>query len=427
MARRLPKNERNHAEYAPLLRSSILSPALSRGNAIGPNKMRVALNASILRAPRTGIGQYVAGLVMALQEQSVGNADNAIELDLLLGRHWSTRLPPADPPGHAAQSARLTALLREVPGAYRLRRLLGQRAFNQGLRRQPADLYHEPSLWPYDFDGPMVMTLHDLTHVRYPETQPPARLREIERHIERGVTQAARILVDSAYIGHEATQHFGLPAGKIIVAPLGCAAEFHPRNALQTQDTLARIDLQHGHYLLCVGTLEPRKNLRLALRAHARLPQTMQKRYPLLVVGMSGWGESQFADELRAAQSKGHVRLAGYLSQEALAAVVAGARALVYPSIYEGFGLPVVEAMKSGTPVIVSDRASLPEIVGEAGIIVAAEDDPSLSHAMQTLIEDETEWQARHLAVLHQAAPFTWARCAEITRQAYRAALTELP
>ncbi len=383
--------------------------------------MRIALNASILRAPRTGIGQYVAGLAAALKMHE------DVELSLFLGRDWSADLPAIQTPATSSHSlARVHHMtwLRHFPGAYRVRRAVQQHAFNGGVRRSHVDLYHEPSLWPYETDVRMVMTLHDLTHVHYPETQPAARLREIERHVHRGVERARYVLVDSDYIGREVETYFGLSRDKIVVAPLGCDAGFHPRTTEQLRTSLVPLGLQQGAYLLCVGTLEPRKNIVLALRAHARLPQALRERYSLLLVGGMGWNTGQFSEELRAALATGHVRLTGYLSQENLAAVVAGARALIYPSLYEGFGLPVLEAMASGTPVIVSNRAALPEVAGDAGLIVDAEDDVRLSLAMQMLIEDEAVWQTCRQEGLQQAAQFTWSRCAEITAHTYRAALT---
>ncbi len=378
--------------------------------------MRIALNAGILRAPRTGIGRYVAELAGALSRQP------GLELSFFYGWDWRQSLSESPMPGYSRWAA---AAKRFIPEAYRWRRLIEQNRFDAGLEAVGPDLYHEPSLWPLDFAGPMVMTVHDLTHVHYPETQPRQRLAEIERRVGKGVEKAARILVDSAFIGHEVVSHFGLPENKVVVAPLGCSPVFHPREASATLNTLQSLGLGYRQYLLCVGTLEPRKNLALALRAYSRLPATLRARYPLLLVGMSGWREQEFAAELQSALATGQVRLAGYLQQEELTHVIASARALIYPSKYEGFGLPVLESMACGTPVIVSDRASLPEVAGAAGIIVDAADVPRLVEAMRSIIEDESRWQACRQAGLEQAARFSWERCAEITAQTYRDALAE--
>lgn len=227
--------------------------------------MRIALNARILQAPRTGIGHYVAELATALAREP------DVQLSLFHGWGWSPQLPPTAKPGYS----RLSPLLRRVPGAYQARRWLEQKRFDQG-RSKAIDLYHEPSLWPLAFEGPTVITLHDLTHLRYPETQPPARLKEIERRLSRAVEQAQLILTDSQFIADEAQQYFGLPAERLRVAPLGVAARFHPREPEAIDAVLKAHGLEHGRYFLCVGTLEPRKNLSLALRAHAGLPESLR-------------------------------------------------------------------------------------------------------------------------------------------------------
>jgi hypothetical protein len=130
-----------------------------------------------------------------------------IDVTLFHGWGWSSALPEAAMPGYS----RLTPLLRQIPGAYQARRWLEQKRFDQG-RAQGIDLYHEPSLWPLAFDGPTVITLHDLTHLHFPETQPPARLKEIERRLAAGVQQAQVILTDSQAIADEAQAYFGLPS-----------------------------------------------------------------------------------------------------------------------------------------------------------------------------------------------------------------------
>ena len=174
--------------------------------------MQIALNARILQAPRTGIGHYVAELVNALRSEP------DMDVTLFHGWGWSPMLPAAALPGYS----RITPVLRQIPGAYQARRWLEQRRFDKG-RPPTVDLYHEPSLWPLAFKGPTIVTLHDLTHVHYPATQPAARLKEIERRLEQGVKQASLILTDSPFIADEAQAYFGLGPERFIVAPLGAA------------------------------------------------------------------------------------------------------------------------------------------------------------------------------------------------------------
>ncbi len=375
--------------------------------------MRIALNARILQAPRTGIGQYLVELIEALR------TDPQIELELFHGWGWSPQVAQASLPGYS----RWTALAKQIPWAYQIRRALDQHRFDRGTQQRRIDLYHEPSLWPLDFAGPMVMTLHDLTHVHYPQTQPRDRLAEIERRIGPALERAKCILTDSQFVAEEICHYYGVPAERIKVAPLGYGPRFYPRQPEQLHGCLAELGLEAGGYLLCVGTLEPRKNLAQALRAHALLPQAMRIRFPLLIVGMTGWRSECFAAELQTALASGHVRLLGYQNDHTLAELLAGARLLLFPSIYEGFGLPVLEAMASGVPVLLSPQSALPEVAGSAGIFLDTGDDKGWCEAIIRLIEDETEWQRRRSMGLKQAQQFSWKRCATLTTAAYRQAL----
>lgn len=372
----------------------------------------IAFNASILRAPRTGIGQYLVELIRALA------VDSEFEPLLFNGWNWREQLPAAALPGYS----RLSALVkRGVPNAYALRRLIEQRRFSR--RAGCADLYHEPSLWPFEFDGPMVMTVHDLTHVRFPQTQPADRLAAIEQHVVRGLQRARRILVDSQFVADEICAYYGLPIERLAVAPLGCAARFYPRSPEQLAARMAALGLQSGQYLLCVGTLEPRKNLQLALRAYQRLPASLRERFPLILAGMPGWRTEQLAEPLRRAVASGQVRLLGYQDDDCLAELFAGARLLLFPSLYEGFGLPVLEAMASGTPVILSRGSALPEVAGDAGLYIDPLDDMDCASAIELLIEDAAQWTRQRVAGLERAQDFSWARCARITSMVYREAL----
>jgi O-antigen biosynthesis alpha-1,3-rhamnosyltransferase len=373
--------------------------------------MRVALNVSILRAPRTGIGHYVAELCEALR------GEDGLELELYGGWNWGGELPSAPMPGYS----RLSNLIKDwVPQAYRLRRAVEQLGFSRGVRRLRPALYHEPSLWPFEFDGPMLMTLHDLAHVHYPHTQPADRLREIERHVQAGLQRATSVLVDSQFVADEARRHYGIAAEKLVVAPLGYAERFRPRTDEDLAPLLATMGLLPRQYLLCVGTLEPRKNLELALSGYMALPEAIRNRHPLLLAGMSGWHTERLQGCLRMALSTGQVRLLGYQPDEQLAELLAGARMLLFPSLYEGFGLPVLEAMASGTPVVLGRNSALPGVAGEAGCYIEDPDPQVYAHAIRQLIEDQPLWQRLREAGLERARLFSWRRCAQITAGVYR-------
>jgi glycosyltransferase involved in cell wall biosynthesis len=374
--------------------------------------LRVALNSRILTAPRTGIGQYTLELIKALQQ------DSSLQLELFHGMGWSREVPRVVP-GYS----RWAKLAKQVPGAYGLRRFIEQGRFNQGLKRNPVALYHEPSLWPLEFDGPMVMTLHDLTHVHYPETQPADRLREIAKRVEPALARAQVILTDSQFIADEAQRYYGIAPERLRVAPLGYAERFRPYSSAELAAVCAEVGVSAGQYLLCVGTLEPRKNLPLALDAYAQLPEAVRQRYPLLIAGLAGWRQSTLQGRLGQAVASGQVRLLGYLDDQRLAQVLAGARMLLFPSHYEGFGLPVLEAMAAGVPVVLSATASLPEVAGKAGTYCPAQAPQEWSTAILRLLEDDTEWQLRRRLGLEQAQQFSWANCARTTTAAYRQAL----
>lgn len=176
-------------------------------------------------------------------------------------------------------------------------------------------------------------------------------------------------------------------------------------------------------YFLCVGTLEPRKNLSLALRAHGQLPAAVRQRFPLMIVGMPGWESRSLDYELRQALASGTVRLLCYLPDERVAELMSGARALVFPSIYEGFGLPVLEAMASGTPVLLTRLSAMPEVAGEAGSYIDPDDANGLSDMLVRMTEDTVYWECCREAGLRRAEQFSWKRCANLTAAAYRRAV----
>jgi alpha-1,3-rhamnosyl/mannosyltransferase len=373
-------------------------------------ELNVAINGIAMLSPLTGIGQYTFNLVREMQ-------DLRLKPWMFYGTDWKQELRAAALPGMTTAKS---AFKRLMPRPYVIQRFLLQQMFSRGAKRCQFDLYHEPNFMAYRFNGPTVVTVHDLSWLRYPETQPAARVREMNRVMPQAMKSAAHILVDSEFVKQEVMEYYGLAEDRITTTLLGVATDFRPLTAAQCTVVLDRYRLQHGRYILAVATLEPRKNLASLIAAFEHLPDTLRRRYPLVIAGMRGWGDSVMSDALRKMIARGEVRLTGYVPQSDLPRLYAGARMFVYPSLYEGFGLPPLEAMASGVPVIVSNRASLPEVVGNAGILTEPLDDLRIVQHMRALIEDDALHGHLANAGRLRAKQFTWRRCAMETLAVYR-------
>jgi glycosyltransferase involved in cell wall biosynthesis len=377
--------------------------------------MCVAINGIAMLSPLTGIGQYTYNLVREMQ-------DLRLSPWLFYGAKWSREAREGAMPGMEAVKG---AVKRVVPYAYRLKRFVLQQAFTLGARRRGISLYHEPNFMSYRFDGPSVVTVHDLSWLRYPETHPADRVREMNRVMPRAMGGAAHVLVDSDFVKREVMEHYGLAEERITTTLLGVSTEFRPFSNAECAAPLDRYRLQYGRYILAVATLEPRKNLSSLIAAFAQLPDTLRRRYPLVIAGMRGWGEGVASASLSNMIAKGEVRLVGYVPQADLPKLYAGARMFVYPSLYEGFGLPPLEAMACAVPVIASNRASLPEVVGNAGILTEPLDDLRIVQHMRALIEDDALHAHLAKAGRLRARRFTWRKCAMETLAVYRKVLAE--
>ena len=376
--------------------------------------MKVALNATALLSPLTGIGQYTYHLAKNLQLLP------DLDIDFFYGTGWSKDV--RNRPVHSI-SAIKSLFKRFMPNAYAVNRFLQQNRFNRGIRSNQADLYHEPNFLAFKFNGPTVITAHDLSWIRFPETHPEERVRAMNTYFEPGLRRASLIITDSEFGKRELMDVFGVKAELIKPVLLGVEPLFYPRTVEDTQSVLTRHKLVHGQYLLAVGTLEPRKNLQVALLAYMQMPQQVRKHFPLVLVGMNGWHTSALEQQIAPLVEAGEIRQIGYLPREELAMVTAGALTLIYPSIYEGFGLPPLEAMACGVPVIASDVSSLPEVLGDTGLLINPRDDEALAQVIQKLIMDTDLRKQLSQKALARSSLFTWEKCARQTVDVYRQAL----
>lgn len=265
-----------------------------------------------------------------------------------------------------------------------------------------------------------VITCHDLSVFRYPETHPIERIEAFERDFADSLQRAAHVITDSETVRAEVIADFGIAADRVTAIPLGVGSGYHPRDGDELEPQLQPLGLTAGGYALCVSTLEPRKKIAQLLRAWRGLPMPLRSSTPLVIAGATGWLNDELHDDIRDGTAEGWLKFLGFVPESVLEALYAGASLFLYPSIYEGFGLPPIEAMASGVPVLVANRSCLPEVCGDAAGYVDPDDPTGFADAIVHALTD-SDWRRRaRIRGLDRAARFTWDRCASATVGIYR-------
>jgi alpha-1,3-rhamnosyl/mannosyltransferase len=189
---------------------------------------------------------------------------------------------------------------------------------------------------------------------------------------------------------------------------------------VETRSVLGALGVRHGTYVLALATLEPRKNLGRLLDAYEQLDASLRSRYPLVLAGAKGWRSEKLVERIDRLGQRGEALRLGFVPEDALPHLIAGARVLAFPSIYEGFGLPPLEAMASGVPVVASSASSIPEVTGDVALLVEAEDVDGLKNALEQALTDERWREAAIARGIERAARFCWSDCVDTTAQIYR-------
>ncbi len=374
-----------------------------------PAGPQIIFNDRALRNPRTGVGHYITELLGALP----GVAPDIRVLpfyEKILRRAGRTDrgTRPADAPAR-----------RPAAWTRRLAQELYAAAFEGAGTLGGYQLYHEPNHIPMPWHGPIVTTVHDLSVLRHPEWHPADRVDWYGRDFEIGVARTTHFLSVSEFTRQEMVDLLDLDPDRITVIPNGVRPIFHPRPVQQARRWLGTAGLPEG-FILFVGTIEPRKNLETLLAAFAGLPPGLRSRLTLVVAGMTGWAREGLHAMAQRHGVADRVRGLGYVGDEDLAWLYCGARLLAWPSLYEGFGLPPLEAMACGTPVITSNCSAMPEVVGDAGLLVDPRNPRGLRDAMAAVLEQPDFAQTLAHAGLERSRQFTWQQSAAAHAQIYR-------
>lgn len=390
--------------------------------------MRVLVNGLSASGSMTGIGHYTAQLLRSLNQLSDVDAIHSFPTSRWLCRArslWSSfrsRIEPSFVPAASPEDAKIESNLGWHGRAFRALRSSGQWLLTRHFQTvsRDYDLYHEPNYIPLPSDLPTVVTVCDLSVLLHPEWHPADRVAYFERHFHRGLSQCRHVLAISDFARQEIIRTLNLRPDQVTRTYLGTRPGMMPLPQSEVQKTLQSLNLP-SNYLLYVGTIEPRKNVGMLLEAYNSLPNGLRERCPLVLAGGWGWNAGDVARSLENEKRSRGVLHLGYVAEKHLAALYNGARALVYPSLYEGFGLPPVEMMACGGAVIASTAAALVETVGDWAHLVDPEDVDGWREALIRVIEDDDWWYSLRRGVVKAASSFTWEQCAADTLKVYRA------
>jgi glycosyltransferase involved in cell wall biosynthesis len=361
--------------------------------------LRIGIDGRAFTSPAAGVRRYVAGLVPALREiggtleiVALGGVPDAIPSGMSrLDEPWH---PPTNLGWSAVGLPRAAALA--------------------GVHLIHAPAYTAP-LWS---PVPTVLTIHDVSYERHPEWYPYRRDGLRRLFYRRSARGAAHVLTDSEFSAREIAAAYQIPRDRITVAPLGTSPKFAPSGPVADIELPPRVV---PPFLLHVGDLHERRNL--AVVVTALIEALRRPGMPLVSLVLAGVDRG-LGESLRALAASARARdcivSLGTVSDDQLLTLYRHAVALVYPSRYEGFGLPVLEAMACGTPVIASRAASIPEVLGDAGILLDPDDDAGWAEAMAKIVTDEVVRGRMRAAGLSRAREFTWTRTASITLDVYR-------
>jgi len=369
--------------------------------------MRIGIDARIAHYSRGGIRGYVVHLLEALTELD-GDADYHI----LRSRkdHGETALPSAVDFRHVPCW---------TPSHHRLERW----TLSVEIARLRLDLLHSPDFIPPAFGyGHSVITVHDLNFLYYPHFLTAESRRYYNEQIEWAVEQADHILADSHATKTDLVSLLDVAPDKTTVVHLAADPSFRPLSEAAARQVATQYGLDPG-YPLFVGTLEPRKNVPGLLLAYRMLLDQGATSEPLVLIGGKGWLYEEIFGRAEALDLSDHVRFLHDVPDADLPGLYSAAGVLALPSFYEGFGLPALEAMSCGTPVVVANRASLPEVVGEAGLLVDPEDPEEIAGALKRVLTEQSERDRLREAGLEQAGTFSWERVARETFAVYKEVL----
>ena len=379
--------------------------------------MKIVVNAIPMTGLLTGIARHLRNLYSAID---LDCHRDPVRVAYFTGQTVTDRMPPLTDAGRRQKMSRSLGRLPH-PVAFGLRSarwLKYEYSLDRACRKSLSNfsIYHETAFTPAKLTAlPTVFSVYDLSLRRYRETHPRERVMLFEYFIKMRLGYANHILTSSEFVRQEVIDEFCLPASMVTAIPLAPDPLFSP----SADSLVERVKLKYHlprSYLLFVSSLEPRKNIDLLIEAMTIAHTDI----PLVLVGWQGWGEKRWLEKIDRHNLNNRIYILGHVPDHDLKAIYTGAQALVYPSLYEGFGLPILEAMACRCPVICSDAASMPEVAGDAAILIDPAKGDQLALAIETIVHDRQTREELVRKGSAQAAEFSWDHTARQTLELFK-------
>lgn len=380
--------------------------------------MRVCLEISAIRPPLTGVGYYVRSLANHLlaEESDIGfSSFDGLRVQPLTAELLDGRGLGASGPSRGLLP-RGTGLIARFDTARRAYRWVKARRFERSVKG--FDVFHALNYAPPTrMPGPVLPMIYDLSFERLPHTHPAERVAWLTSQL-KFIGECPFVNALSHFTAAEIADVYGYPLERIVVTYPGVDARMYHAPQQAALEEVRALGLADRSFFLAVGTIEPRKNHKVLIEAYTGLPAKLRQRVPLVIVGASGWGRLELPGQEELVRD-GSVRFLGYAGEDLVHALYCRARALLYPSHYEGFGLPVIEALACGLQPIVSDIPIMHEVAGGAGIYV----DPDDAGAWRVMLTEVAESDERFHGtenLVERSGRFTWKSTARETIALYR-------
>jgi O-antigen biosynthesis alpha-1,3-mannosyltransferase len=390
--------------------------------------MRVVMGGESLIGQKTGIGQYADNLSKALMGVSSIS-------DFKFLAHGKL-IEPETLLDHSDDEKKAGSSLSLIPESYaKLRGIASQNRVavwcywklmpfidRYSLREyNDDDIFHSPNYILPRFPGKRVVTVLDLSTVKFPQFHPQARVNFVNRNIDAAVRHADRIITISDFVKQELIELYGISENRISTTYLAASHHFKPVDRDAFNAKISYSSLSYKKYFLFASTIEPRKNLSALLDAYELYRGTAGKKaMPLVIVGHPGWNSEHLHERIKSMEGAGGIKYLGFVPQSQIPSIFAGARALLFPSLYEGFGLPVLEAMQSGTAVLTATNSAMSEVTRNSASLIDINDPESMAQEIGRLTYDDQRIRELEIAGLARSKAFSWDRCAEETLAVYR-------